>query len=68
MIIKADIQEADMIEYCAAVFGLDCHKFTMENNPKLVQIEITHSNGDDIDSATAWLLCSSVQTKLSRIV
>lgn len=68
MIIKVDTQEADMIEYCAAVFGLEFHKFTMENNPALVQIEITHDDGQDIDSATAWLLCTSVQTKLARIV
>ena len=64
MIIKAEPEEADLLEYTCAVFGLQFWVFTIENNPRLVQCEVTHKDGQDIDSTTSWLLCSSVRNKM----
>lgn len=68
MIVKVEkAEEASILEYCCAVFGLQCHMFTMENNPSLMQVEILHSNGGDLDAETSWLLCKSVGVKLERM-
>lgn len=64
MIIKAEPEEADLLEYTCAVFGLLFWKFTIENNPNLVQCEVLNADGIDIDAETAWLLCSSVRNKM----
>lgn len=68
MIIKVEkYKEADILEYQCAVFGLECHLFTMENNPTLVKAEVLHYDGGDLDAEMAWLLCKSVDTKLDLI-
>ena len=68
MIIKVEKgKEADILEYQCAVFGLQCHLFTMENNPLLMQAEIVHEDGGELDAGTAWTLCKSVDIRLERI-
>jgi hypothetical protein len=68
MIIKVEKgREADILEYQCAVFELECHMFTMENNPLLLQAEVLHADGGELDAATAWLLCKSVDTRLERL-
>jgi hypothetical protein len=66
MIIKVKKEEGEMVEYCCAVYALQCYIFTMESNPKMVQVEILHSDGGDLDATTAWLLCKSVNCKMER--
>lgn len=64
MIIKVDSKEREMLEYVCAVFDLKCHVYTIESNSLLVQAEILHENGEDLDGTTAWNLCSCVRTKM----
>jgi hypothetical protein len=66
MIIKVDREEKGILEYVAAVYGLQCHIFTMENNPMLFQAEVLHADGGQIDAEMGWLLCKSVHHKLER--
>ena len=68
MIIKVEkVNEASILEYCAAVYGLQCHLFTMESNPMMMQAEILHSDGGELDAETSWFLCKSVGVKMERV-
>ena len=64
MIVKIEKEESEVIEKICAIFDLKCRIFTMENNPSLVQCEVTHADGSDIESHTAFHLAQAVQTKL----
>jgi hypothetical protein len=63
MIIKIDKQERQQLEKICSVFELSCRIFTAENNQNIVQAEILHSNGSELQPSTAWYLCASTQLK-----
>lgn len=63
MIIKIDNQERNQLQKICAVFELKCTIFTAENNPNIVQAEILHKDGAELQPSTAWYLCASVQLK-----
>jgi hypothetical protein len=62
MIVKVSHSESELIEKTCAIFGLDFRKFTIENNPLLVQIEVLNE-GNEIPPSTAWNLCSVIRTE-----
>lgn len=63
MIIKIDSQERIQLKKVCAILELSCRIFTHENNPNIVQAEILHENGNELEPSTAWYLCASVQIK-----
>lgn len=64
MLIKIEPQEREHLERICAVFGLTCRVYTMENNPLLIQAEVSNKDGSEISNASVWYLCSTVQNRV----
>ena len=64
MIIKIEPQEREHLERISAVFGLSCRIYTIENNPQLLQAEVSNSDGTEISNASVWYLCGTVQNRV----
>ncbi len=62
MIVKVTQTESDLIEKQCAIWELDFRKYTIENNPLLVQIEV-RIEGREITPETAFHLCCVVNTQ-----
>lgn len=64
MLIKIEPEEREPLERICATFDLTCRIYTMENNPQLMQAEIMNSDGKELEHATVWYLCTTVQNRV----
>lgn len=62
MIVKVTPQQASILEKICATWDLDFSKFTIENNPLLVQVEILNE-GEEIRPETAFHICAMLSTE-----
>lgn len=56
MILKIDAKEKNAFEKCCEVFGLRSKFYTVENNPRLLQLEILAATGSEIDPEEGYLI------------
>lgn len=62
MIVKVTPLEAELIEKQCAIWEMDFRKYTIENNPLLLQVEVLNE-GKEISPETAFHLCSVIETQ-----
>jgi hypothetical protein len=65
MIVKIQRKEENAMHYIAHLCDLSMKVYTIENNDKLIQIELLDENGYELAPERVFHICRSFETKLA---